>query len=129
MARGIQKRKGKKGPSRKEIQPGDVYTVRTDVEVDDIDGDGVSDVVFTHSVDKNGESFVECKVVWYGLGPQISELFVQHLAGVGFIDEDSVELHRFGQVVKHWKQLTKALAGINKLGDDATLMLGEQIEG
>ena len=112
----------------KEIKPGDVYTVRTDVEVDDIDGDGVSDVVFTHSVDKNGESFVECKVVWYGLGPQISELFVQHLAGVGFIDEDSVELHRFGQVVKHWKQLTKALAGINKLGDDATLMLGEQIE-
>ena len=130
MSRGIKKVKGRKNERNREknVRPGDVYVVNTDVEVVDVDGDGLMDVVFTHTVDKNGEKFVNTVVEWYGLGDEVAEAFVQTLSGVGLVEEENVEYTKFNQVVKHWKQLTRALAKINKLGDQAAIAIGEDVE-
>ena len=128
MAKGIQRKKGKKGPVRKQAQAGDLYQMTTDIEVADVDGDGVNDLTFTHTVDKNNEAWVEAKVVWYGLPPEVTEAFVGQLGNVGFIDDEVVETNKLNRVVKHWKNLTKALAGINKLGEQLVEQMGEEVE-
>ncbi len=127
MAKGIQKFKIKKN-SKKNVVPGDVYQLSTDITLLDIDADGANDLTFTHQVDKNGENWVDAKIVWYGLPPEVSQAFVDALSDVGFIDDEVITTDKIGIVVKHWKNLTKALAKINKLGDTLVVALGEEVE-
>jgi hypothetical protein len=126
MAKGVQKVKAKKH-SRKNVMPGDTYQVATDVVVAKTDT-GTNDLTFTHKVDKNGEDFVDATVIWYGLPVETSDAFVAALSDVGFVDDEVVETKKFSTIVKHWKNLTKALGKINKLGDDLTVALGETVE-
>lgn len=128
MPKGIQRKKGRRGLSRKQAQSGDTYQMTTDIEIADVDGDGVSDLVFTHTVDKNDEAWVESKVTWYGLPPEVTQAFIGELAAVGYIDEEVIETNKLNRVVKHWKNLTKALRGINKLGDQLVQQVGEEAE-
>ena len=127
MPKGVQKVKVKKNSS-KNVKPGDVFTLSTDLTVVDLDNDGASDLIFTHKVDKNGQNWVDAQVVWYGLPPEVNEVFVAALQEVGFVDDEVVETNKVATVVKHWKNLTKALAKINKLGDDLVVALGEEVE-
>ncbi len=126
MAKGVQKVKAKK-KSRKTVAPGDVYQLSTDLTVADVDG-VVSDLTFTHKVDKNGQDWVDAQVTWYGLPPEVNAAFVEALQEVGFVDDEVVETDKVATVVKHWKNLTKALAKINKLGEDLVVALGEEVE-
>ena len=131
MAKGVKRVKGRKSEKRskeKNVKAGDLYVVNTDIEVVDVDGDGLTDVVFIHAVDTNGEKFVKARVEWYGLGDEIAEAFVETLSYVGLVEEDDVEYNKFNKVVKHWKQLTKALAKINKLGDQTAIAIGEDVD-
>lgn len=128
MPKGIQRKKGRRGLSRKQAQSGDTYQMTTDIEIADVDGDGVSDLTFTHTVDKNNEAWVKAEVVWYGLPPEVNQAFIGELAAVGFIDEEVVETNKLNRVVKHWKNLTKALAGINRLGEQLVQQVGEEVE-
>ena len=125
MAKGIQKFKIKKN-SKKNVVPGDVYQLSTDITILDIDEDGASDLTFTHKVDKNGENWVDAKIVWYGLPPEVNQAFIDALNEVGFIDDEVVTTDKVGVVVKHWKNLTRALTKINKLGDVLVAALGEE---
>ena len=127
MAKGIQKVKVK-GKSRKNAEPGDKYQIVTDITVADVDADGVSDLTFAHKVDKNGTNWVDAQVIWYGLTPEITVAFIDILKKVGFIDDDVVETNRLNVVMRHWKQLTRALGQINKLGDDLVVSVGEKVE-
>jgi hypothetical protein len=128
MAKGVQKVKGKKGPVRKQPVAGDLYQLTTDLEVADVNEDGVSDLTFSHSVAKNNEAWVDAKVVWYGLPAEVSGAFVEALQDVGFVDEEVVETNKVATVVKHWKNLTKALQKINKLGEELVKAVGEEVE-
>jgi hypothetical protein len=127
MAKGVQRVRGKKGLSRAPVKSGDLYEMKTDIEVADVDGDGVNDLTFTHSVDRNGAAWVEAKVVWFGLPDDVTELFIEQLGNVGFVDEEVVQTNRLNVVTKHWKNLTRALAGINKLGDQLVVSIGETV--
>jgi len=127
MAKGIQKVKEKK-KSRKNAEPGDKYQITTDITVADVDGDGFSDLTFAHKVDKNGQNWVDAQVVWYGLTSEITVAFIDILKQVGFIDDDVIETNRLNVVMRHWKQLTRALGKINQLGDGLVVSVGEKVE-
>ena len=126
MAKGVQHIKAKKN-SHKNVVKGDTFQISTDITVAKVDA-SVNDLTFVHKVDKNGESWIDATVVWHGLPGEISDAFVGALKDVGFIDDDVVEVKKIGIIVKHWKNLTKALTKINKLGDDLTVSLGEKVE-
>jgi len=119
--------KGVKGLSRRPPLSGDLYVLKTDLEIADVDGDGVEDLTYSHQVLKNDEVFVEAKVTWYGLNVEVANQFVGVLEEVGIVDDDVFETSRFNEVLKRWKQLTKALAEINKLGDVVVQQLGEPV--
>jgi len=126
MAKGVQHIKAKKN-SHKNVVKGDTFQISTDITVAKVDA-SVNDLTFVHKVDKNGESWIDATVVWHGLPGEISDAFVGALKDVGFIDDDVVEVKKIATIVKHWKNLTKALTKINKLGDDLTVSLGEKVE-
>jgi hypothetical protein len=127
MAKGVQRVKDKT-KSRKDVVAGDKYQIATDITVADVDGDGFSDLTFAHKVDKNGQNWVDAQVVWYGLTPEITLAFIDILKKVGFVDDDVVETNRLNVVMKHWKELTRALGQVNKLGDQLVVSIGEKVE-
>ena len=116
MGKKIKRVKAKKA-NRKAPKKGDVYVVVNDVEVADVDGDGVSDITAKHSVTKNGELFVSAEIVWYGLEGEVADGFVAALEDAGVVDDDVVETDKFGEVAKMWKKLTKFMKRINDLAD------------
>jgi hypothetical protein len=103
--------------NRKKVQKGDKYVVTNDIEVADVDGDGVADVTAKHQVTKNGELFVSAEIVWYGLEDEVADAFVVALEDAGVVDDDVVETEKFGEVARMWKKLTKFMARINDLAD------------
>jgi hypothetical protein len=103
--------------NRKDVEVGNVYSVVNTVLVEDVDGDGVSDITLTHQVDKNGGSFVEASVTWYGIIPGVVEQFLAKLKELGFEDGTVTETKKFGNVVKEWKKITEFLKHINELAD------------
>lgn len=115
--------KKEKGPNRGKVQSGDNYVVNTTASRVDIDGDGVSDLLLSHKVTKNGSLFVDASVAWYGLEDEVLDLFEQVLTEEGVLAE--FETNRFGDVAKAWKRLAKFQAGIHKLAEAKSQQLGE----
>ena len=104
-------------PNRKAPKKGDAYVISNDIEIVDVDGDGVADLRAVHKVAKNGELFVDATVVWYGLDDETMSVFVAALEDAGLVDDDVVETTKFNEVAKSWKNLTKFLKKINDLVD------------
>jgi hypothetical protein len=105
-----------------QIKAGDTYTVTNAVELADVDNDGAMDLSLTHMTKRNGEAFFEAQQVWYGIDPMIAESFQATYADA--IGEDK-PIKNFGQLVKHWKMLSK---GTEKITDAGAMMaegLGE----
>jgi len=128
MVKPAKKIEPSKNLNRKPPKAGDTYKVSSDIDVADVDGDGISDITYTHTVLKNDQHFVDATVVWYGLAPPVMSQFVEILAGAGIVNNEVLETTKFNVVVKHWKGLTQALGKINKLGDDLAVSIGEKID-
>jgi hypothetical protein len=126
MPKKEKKVKDKKGPNREKVKAGDVYVVVNEAEIVDVDGDGVTDLVATHEVTKNGALFVESKTVWYGLEDDVKDAFLAILEEEGVLGE--FETTKFRQVNRDWKRLTQFLSRLNKLGDAKADEVGDPPE-
>jgi len=115
-----------KGPNRKRVVKGDVYFVDNGVEIVDVDGDGVADLVATHNVSKNGSVFIDAKVVWYGLEEEVVAGFLSAIEDSGLLED--FETDKFAKVNKSWKKLTRFLNSINKMADQKAQEMGEEVE-
>jgi len=124
MGKKIKKVKGDK-PNRKAPKKGDAYVISNDVEIVDVDGNGVADLRAVHKVTKNGELFVDSTVVWYGLDDETMSAFVAALEDSGLVDDEVIETTKFNEVAKSWKNLTKFLKKINDLADVKATELDE----
>jgi len=116
----------RRGPNRNKVQKGDLYVVDNDVEIVDVDGDGVADLVATHNVTKNGALFVDVKAVWYGLEEEVVAGFISAIEEAGLLED--FETNRFAKVNRSWKRLTRFISSINKMADQRALEMGEEIE-
>ena len=123
---GKKEKKEKKGPNRNKIKAGDVYVVDNDFEVVDIDGDGVADLVATHTVTNNGQLLVKSETTWYGLEDSVVDAFVAAAEEAGLFED--YETDKFNQVNKGWKKITRFLQKIQKLADVKAAELGEEVE-
>lgn len=126
----MRRKKDKKAPKglnrKKDLKKGEVYQVTNDVEVADVDGDEVQDVVFTHEILRDGNVVVQSKTTWFGLGQDIADAFVAALEDVGVTDGETVEVVGFKKVVRDWRKLTKALGKLNDIGDAAADAIGDE---
>jgi len=112
------------GTNRGRVSKNDTYVIEQDVEIVDIDGDGVSDLLATHTVTKNDKKFVEAKVAWYGLDDDILEEFVKVLEEEGLM-EGEFKTNKLHQVNSIWKKLTNFSKKINHLADVKSQELDE----
>lgn len=105
-----------KGLNRRRVNKNDHYQIKNDVEVADLNEDGLADVVITHEVLKNDDQFIESKVVWYGLEPEVVDAFIGALDKAGF-DNTIIETNKFRVVTEVWKRITQFMKHINDLAE------------
>jgi len=104
------------GKSKNNPKAGDTYVLKLDSEVQDVNADGITDLVVTHQTLKNGELMVEGKVVWYGLDPTALTAFESAIEKFGLVD-GQIELSSFKKVVHEWKKITEFFKHINQFGE------------
>jgi hypothetical protein len=109
----------KKGIGFSKVRPakGDVYLFTTDIELRDVNDDGIVDLIVSHEVKKNGQQFTTGSVVWYGLDTETIAGFEAALDDAG-IQDGTLELSSLKEVVKEWRKFTKFLKSINDFGDN-----------
>ncbi len=110
------KKKTKK--ERRGPQAGDTYRYEIDIEVVDVNGDGINDLVLTQSCTNLtiGVKCISARVVWEGMSDAAVVGFEESLEKAGV--EDTVKsFDRFSDVVKECKKLTKMLEHINRFGE------------
>jgi len=81
----------------------DNYSVHNTVTQQDVNADGVKDLIVSHVVKRNGQLFYTSTNTWYGVDDDTYNLFVQHITP--FLDD--FETNDFNRVVNNWDKLTK----------------------
>jgi hypothetical protein len=107
----------------KPLAKGDVFVVTNNLDFVDVDGDGVTDAVFTHKATKNGSLFVESQLTWYGLDDTGIAAIREAFAAGGF-GQGTHELRGFKALCREWRKHTKALAKLDDLGEAAADVQG-----
>lgn len=116
MGKKFKRKKMEKTNKKGQFKKG-TFVFKTDVEVVEQE-EGVNNLVLTHVVDNvegvGGE--VEAKIVWKNMDEDTITEFEAALADADIKDGEQT-FHKFNDVVKEWRKLTKALANINNAGE------------
>ena len=117
--------KANKGPNRKKLGKGGEYIVRNDVEVAEVAGSDLSDLMLSHVATVNGFELVNVSATWRGLDNDTVGLFLEALDDAGIEADQVIESNKFGSVSKSWRAITKFLHRINSGADILAVSLDE----
>lgn len=102
---------------------GDKYDIDNTITRQDVNKDGVSDLVVDHVVKRNKELFYTSQSVWYGIDDETYGLFEKNVTP--FLDDFSTT--NLGELIAYWKKMTKVFEGITAFGAAKAAEIGQPV--
>ena len=120
----IKRKKEKKEKKGRGPKTGAVYGVKTDVGFEDVNDDGIADLVIRHSAAIDGLEIQRSELVWICLDMDIQAEFEAIVVKNGIEDFEGT-FATWRELVHYWKRFTKTLKDLNDLGDKKADQLQE----